>query len=322
VIDLVQRLLSGDKRAISRAISLVEDDDASGWEIMKGIHPHSGRAHIIGVTGPPGVGKSTLVDALAGEYRKAGKTVGIVAIDPTSPFTGGALLGDRIRMQRASLDPGVFVRSLATRGKGGGVSAATGSTAKILDASGKEVVIIETAGAGQSEVEIMRHAHSVIVTLAPGLGDDIQAIKAGILEIADVFVVNKADLEGAARTAKDLESALELRSRGPWQPPVLLTVARDGRGVGELREELDEHLAYLKSGPGWSERQALAALAEVQDIVARRLVREVGGSDSWEEAAPQVKAVAGREKDPYTAADELIQQYIRRIRSQDPAGRE
>ncbi len=313
MLDIVERLVAGDRRALSRAMSIVENEEPGAREIMKEIHPRSGNAHLIGVTGPPGVGKSTLVDALAAEYRRTSATVGIVAVDPSSPFTGGALLGDRIRMQRHALDPGVFVRSLATRGKVGGISAATGAVAKLLDASGRTVVIIETVGAGQSEVEIMKHASTVIVVLAPGLGDDIQAIKAGILEIADIFVVNKADLEGAARTARDLESALELRAVAPWAPPVLLTVSRTGEGVKELREKLEEHLAFLKREGGWEDRLARSARADLEDIIARRLVREVGGGDSWQYAQPTVKAVATREKDPYTAADELVQAYLDRV---------
>ncbi|MDP2857580.1 MAG: methylmalonyl Co-A mutase-associated GTPase MeaB [Bacillota bacterium] len=313
MLEIVQKLLAGDRRALSRAMSLVEDEEPEARQIMREVHPESGKAHVIGVTGPPGVGKSTLVDALAAEYRRTGATVGIVAVDPSSPFTGGALLGDRIRMQRHTLDPGVFVRSLATRGKTGGISAATGAVAKLLDASGRDIVIIETVGAGQSEVEIMKHVASVIVVMAPGLGDDIQAIKAGILEIADVFVVNKADLDGAARTARDLESALDLRAAAAWVPPVLLTVSRSGEGVKELREKLEEHLAFLKREGGWEQRLARSARAEMEDILARKLVREVGGGDSWQRAQDHVKAVAAREMDPYTAADELVQAYLERM---------
>jgi len=320
MLDIVERLVSGDRRALSRAMSIVENEEPGAREIMKEIHPRSGNAHLIGVTGPPGVGKSTLVDALAAEYRRVGATVGIVAVDPSSPFTGGALLGDRIRMQRHALDPGVFVRSLATRGKVGGISAATGAVAKLLDASGRSIVIIETVGAGQSEVEIMKHASTVIVVMAPGLGDDIQAIKAGILEIADIFVVNKADLEGAARTARDLEYALDLRAVTPWAPPVLLTVSRTGEGVKELRERLEEHLAFLKREGGWEDRLARSARADLEDIIARRLVREVGGGDSWQYAQPTVKSVAAREKDPYTAADELVQAYLDRVSGRGGAG--
>jgi LAO/AO transport system kinase len=313
MLEIVQKLLAGDRRALSRAMSLVEDEEPEARQIMKEIHPETGKAHVIGVTGPPGVGKSTLVDALAAEYRGVGATVGIVAVDPSSPFTGGALLGDRIRMQRHALDPGVFVRSLATRGKTGGISAATGAVAKLLDASGRNVVIIETVGAGQSEVEIMKHAATVIVVMAPGLGDDIQAIKAGILEIADVYVVNKADLDGASRAARDLESALDFRAPAAWVPPVLLAVSRSGEGIKELREKVDEHAAFLKRGGGWEERLARSARAEMEDILARRLVREVGGGESWQRAQAHVQAVASRQIDPYTATEQLIQAYLERM---------
>jgi LAO/AO transport system kinase len=310
LLDIVKKLLAGDKRALSRAISLVEDEDDSARDIVRELHPHTGQAHIIGVTGPPGVGKSTFVDALTAQYRKAGRTVGIVAVDPSSPFTGGALLGDRIRMQRHSLDHGVFVRSLATRGRVGGVSAATGAIARILDAAGKEIVIIETVGAGQSEVEIMKYAHSVVVVMAPGLGDDIQAIKAGILEIADLFVVNKADTEGAAKTARELEMALELRSPGGWRPKVLQTVARMDQGMAEVVTALAEHMAYLKSGQGWRERQVRSAEAELQEIVARRVMTEIFRGPHRTDSSSLIQMVADRLCDPYAAADRLLEIFF------------
>ena len=315
MLEIAEKVLAGDKRAISRAISLVEDDAPEARCIIRELHAYTGSAYIIGVTGPPGVGKSTLVDSLANQYRKACKTVGIVAVDPSSPFSGGALLGDRIRMQRHALDPGVFVRSLASRGRVGGISAATSQVVKILDAAGKDVVIVETVGAGQSEVDIMQHAHSVVVVMAPGLGDDIQAIKAGILEIADVFAVNKADLDGAKKTLRDLEMALEMRSAKGWKPPVVLTVARSDQGTDELVRKLDEHVRFMQSGSGWQDKLEKRAMAEVRDLVAQTLVREVIGAEQQRLMCLSAM-VALREIDPYQAASEIIEQYHRKVKEQ------
>lgn len=338
-MELVERFLAGDRRALARAITMVENGGPESGDLIRSVFSRSGRAQVIGVTGPPGAGKSTLVDHLASEFRARGRTVGIIAIDPTSPFTGGAILGDRIRMQRGATDPGVFIRSLATRGHLGGVSMATGDVIALMDAFGFDPIIVETVGAGQSEVDIMRLAHTTVVVLVPGLGDDIQAIKAGILEIGDIFAVNKADREGADRTARELEVMLDMNPAfhpgGPgisggqggetgkpggagkpgesgkptefhrWRPPVLKTVARDGVGVGDLAARAEDHLQHLKYTGRLEERQVEDARLKLNDIMMARLawilMDRVGG-----ELDQAALAVAEREVDPYTAAQRLL----------------
>ncbi len=249
---LVDRLLAGDARAIARAISAVEDEGQDGVDLVKAIFSHTGRAFIVGITGAPGAGKSTLVDRLASEFRKRSHSVGILAIDPTSPFTGGAVLGDRVRMGRHAADPGVFIRSMATRGQLGGLARATGDAALVLDAAGKNIIIIETVGVGQDEVDIARTADVSIVVLMPGAGDEVQALKAGIMEIADIFVVNKADRDGADRLVSAVEASQSLHSfeAGAWRPPVLKTVATSGQGVPELVDAVSRFRMHRDNGPG------------------------------------------------------------------------
>ena len=233
--EIIGGVLAGDRRSIARAISIIENEQPEAHEIVSAVYPHTGKAHIIGLTGPGGVGKSTLIEKIVREYRQEGKTVGVVAVDPTSPFTGGAFLGDRIRMQDLSTDEDVFIRSMASRNYPGGLARATKNAVKVLDAAGKDIVLVETVGAGQSEVEIIKVAQTIVLIQAPGLGDEIQAIKAGLMEIADIFVVNKADRENADKTVMDIQAMLQMNSKDKvWKPPILKTVALSGEGVPKL----------------------------------------------------------------------------------------
>ncbi len=307
----VPALLAGDRRALARLITAVENRAPEARSMMKEVYPHTGKAHIVGITGSPGVGKSTLVDALTAELRKNGRTVGIIAVDPTSPFTGGAILGDRIRMQGVGLDEGVFIRSLATRGHLGGLSRATSDVIRLMDAFGKDVVIVETVGAGQAEVDIVRLAQTTVVVTVPGLGDDIQAIKAGILEIGDVFVVNKADHDGAERAANELELMLSLNpEQGGWRPPIVKTVARDGAGLPELAEKVGAHLAYLRESGRLAEKNQATSESELKAIVTARAGARILGAAEASGLLPELVArVAGREVDPYSAADEILRRH-------------
>jgi LAO/AO transport system kinase len=300
-------LLEGNRRALARLITAVENRGPEATGVMREVFPHTGRAHVIGITGAPGVGKSTLVDALTREFRRTGRTVGIIAVDPTSPFTGGAILGDRIRMQDVGLDEGVFIRSLATRGHLGGLSRATADVIRLMDAFGKAVVIVETVGAGQAEVDIVRLAQTTIVVIVPGLGDDIQAIKAGILEIGDVFVVNKADQDGAERAAGELEVMLSLNpEETAWRPPILKTVARDGTGLAELAGQVDAHLAFLKASGRLAEKTQATSESEIRDIVTARAGARILGAAAGGLLPSLIAKVAARELDPYTAADTIL----------------
>jgi len=307
-MDLVERLLEGDRRALARAISLVESGDPGSRVILRQVYPHTGRAQIVGMTGAPGTGKSTLVSALAREFRRRRRTVGIVAVDPSSPFTGGALLGDRIRMQELAGDSGIFIRSMASRGHLGGLARATGEVVKLLDAAGFSLIVVETVGAGQSEVEVAGAAHTTIVVDVPGLGDDIQAIKAGILEIADILVVNKADLPGADRRVAQLEAMLDMGyAQADWRPPVLRTVATRGEGVGELAEAIERHWAFLQEEgrlADFRRRQAEQEFAEALRYEAMRLLLEHVLDP--ERHAELVERICQRELDPYSAASKVL----------------
>jgi len=308
-MSLAERVLQGEIRAAARLMRDIDDGLKSAVEELKVLYPHTGNAFIIGITGPPGAGKSTLVDQLTAAFRKRGKTVGIVAVDPTSPFTGGAILGDRIRMNRHADDEDVFIRSLATRGHLGGISRSTSDVVNVLDAMGKDIIIIETVGVGQDEVEIVKMAHTTVVVMVPGLGDDIQAIKAGILEIGDVFVVNKADRDGAERTASDLALMLEMNpdKDRKWLPKVLKTEASRNVGVEELVAELETHRKYLH------ESGAIKHLLEEKnatlflEILKERLFTEVYGHIHVNGTFRQImEALMTRRKDPYTAVEEVL----------------
>ena len=306
--ELIARLLQGDKWALSRILSFVENGRPEGRQAMKALFGHTGHAHVVGVTGPAGSGKSTLVGALARKYRERGRTVGIVAVDPTSPFTRGAILGDRIRMQELTSDPGVFIRSMATRGALGGLAAATNDVVAVLDAAHKDVIIVETVGAGQDEVEVADTAHTAVVISVPGAGDEVQAIKAGILEIADILVVNKADQPRADITVQQLHAFLNLSRNEGWDVPILKTVAIKADGVVELAEAIDQHRTFLETSGRMEEamrhraRRQLLALAQ-EELLARVLA----SAEADGHLDDLVEAIARREVDPHTAARRLIE---------------
>jgi GTPase len=313
---LADRVLAGDPRAIARAISLIEDEAPRAADVVGAIFPHTGRALLVGVTGPPGAGKSTLVDRLTTEVRKDGRSVGVIAVDPTSPFTGGAILGDRLRMQAHAADPGVFIRSMATRGHLGGLARATTDAAVVLDAAGKSVVIIETVGVGQDEVDIVRTADVSVLILVPGTGDDVQALKAGIMEIADIFVINKADREGADRMVTAVESNLALQSfaESEWRPPILKTSATTGAGVPELWATIQRFRAHTAH----AREQRVRARSEfrLRELLTQRFLQHVED----EVLAPGefdalLSRVASRTLDPYAAAAEILSRALARTKA-------
>ncbi len=305
--ELLERVRSGDRRAIARALTIVENDPLG--ELSTALYKHTGRAHIVGVTGAPGSGKSTLVASMTTCWRERDLTVGIVAVDPSSPFSGGAILGDRVRMMGHAGDPGVFIRSMASRGSVGGLALATGDAVRVLDAAGLDVVVIETVGAGQAEVEIADEAHTTVVVVVPGLGDDVQAIKAGILEIADVYAVNKADLPGANRTVAHLRLMLSLGMRGreaEWLPPVIQTIASTGEGVSELVEAVMDHGRFLRQSGAWQARERARAAAELSRLLHARLVSRLLARDADGRLESVLDRLVQRQIDLRGAAAELV----------------
>jgi GTPase len=307
---LIDRVIAGDARAVARAISKVEDGSADASTLMKEVFPRTGRSLVIGITGAPGAGKSTLVDKLAGFYRKQGERVGIIAVDPSSPFSGGAILGDRIRMQTLSLDKSVFIRSMATRGNLGGLARGTVDAVAILDAAGYQKILVETVGVGQDEVEIVKTADVCVVVLVPGMGDDVQTMKAGIMEIGDVFVINKADREGVLRTEKELQALLTLAVREEeWQSPIIKTVATENQGIADLAEAIEQRRAFQMTPTASSERRQAIARWRILELLREQLLAEALRGDSANERLEKLAAeVAAKQRDPYSAAEELRKQ--------------
>jgi len=315
---LVTEALGGNRYALARLISLVEDGGSDARAALAALYPHTGQAHIVGVTGAPGTGKSTLVNELAKSLRAQGTTVGVVAVDPSSPFTGGALLGDRVRMRDLAGDPGVFIRSMATRGSLGGLARATSDVVKVLDAAGFAIVLVETVGAGQAEVDIARTAHTTVVVEAPGMGDEVQALKAGLLEMADVLVVNKADRPGAAQTARALGMVINRNALPPvggdrgggtddnaWRPPILKTIALDGSGVPEVLEAVAAHRGHLQASGLWARREQARVETELLNVLQQELLDRALARVGEEQICAWVERIAAREADVYTAVQAI-----------------
>jgi len=318
-MSIVDQILAGDVRATARLLRDIDDQLPSARTLLKDLYPHTGKAYIVGFTGSPGVGKSTLVDQLAMRYRKDDLTVGILAIDPTSPFTGGAILGDRIRMQRHFLDSGVFIRSLATRGHFGGLTKSTNDMITVLDAMGKDIILVETVGVGQDEVEIAQCAHTTVLVTVPGMGDEVQAIKAGIMEIGDIFVVNKADREGARKTIRELRNLIELglrhRDEPAWEPPIIETEALKGRGIEELYQAIHQHRRFLETNDRgqWDaavKKRARSQLVEtLRDEAIKALLQRM--ADRGVSLDQLVDQVAHKEADPYSIVHDVLSREFR-----------
>ena len=312
-MDIVEGVLSGSRLALSRGITYVENEYDEAVDIMRKLYPHTGNAYVIGITGPPGAGKSTLTDMLVKEYRKKGKLVGVIAVDPTSPYTGGAILGDRIRMMDLTLAEGVFIRSMATRGSLGGLSQKTADVVKLMDAFGMDIIIIETVGVGQSEVDIVKTADTTMVVLVPGLGDDIQAIKAGILEIGDLFTINKADREGVDKLNIEIEMMLELNPKGvQWRPPINRTMAEKGEGVEAVVQSIEDHAAYMRESGEIKVRRAERLKSELfamlNDKINRYIAKKVLASEGFEATMTKMQ---DRVIDPYTVVSQIVSTVLK-----------
>jgi len=313
IAELVSGALSGSVRALAKLITLVENEMPGAVEALQQLYPRTGHAYIVGITGPPGSGKSTLTDKITKELRKKGYTVGIVAVDPTSPFSGGALLGDRLRMQDITNDEGVFVRSMATRGTLGGLSRATADTVKILDAFGKDFILIETVGVGQDEVDIVKTADTTLLISVPGLGDEIQALKAGIMEIGDIFVVNKSDREGADRLVTELSLMLDLNpAMGPWRPPIVKIVATLGEGILDLTEKIWKHRQFLQEGSGLLRKRNERAKQEILNLIEGEVSKYIHKMLKYDVTFDEViEQVVARKKDPYSYAQKVTEPFAK-----------
>lgn len=317
VDELVDRFLRGERRALARLLSLVENERPAGFRAISALYPRTGRAEVIGVTGPPGAGKSTLTNALIRAWRGQGRSVGVLAVDPSSALTGGATLGDRIRMLENYADDSVYIRSMATRGQMGGLSIAVGGSIHLLDAFGFDVICIETVGVGQDEVDVAEVADTVLLLQVPGLGDSIQTIKAGILEIADILVVNKAEAPGAAEVVRDLRNMLRLGEERAWVPPIVETVAIEGKGVDRLVEQIARHRHHLRASGQGDARRARRVRAEVARLARRRIAAQIDSLLASEETGPLLNALGRREIDPHTAAIEIAARAARRLYDPD-----
>ena len=310
-MDLAQRLLDGDVRALARAIRMVEDHDPAVEELLRQVRGRAGRAHVVGITGPPGGGKSTIGDGIIERWRKAGHTVGVIAVDPSSPFSGGAILGDRVRMQRHALDRGVYIRSMAARGHLGGLASAAREAIRLIDASGRDRCLLETVGVGQSELEVMQTADTTVVVTTPASGDSVQIIKAGIMEIADVFVVNKADIPGADRIAKELRRMVhETKSGSGWEPPVVLTVAAAGEGIDELVDAVERHRARIEGNGELERRRAGRLRAEIEAIVVEKAAERARAALRRGTIAEEVGGDLSQ-VDPYALADRILNGHVK-----------
>lgn len=320
--NVIERILQGEIRAAARLMRDIDDGIPSSRETLKALYPHTGKAYIIGISGFPGVGKSTLVDQMIEAYRAEGKTLGVLAVDPTSPFSGGAILGDRVRMQRHGTDPGVFIRSIATRGYFGGLSRSTHSIIDVLDAMGKDIILVETVGVGQDEVDIVTTAHTTIITVIPGMGDDIQAIKAGILEVADIFVVNKADREGLKKTINELQAMLDMNTdhnrNKAWRVPVMATEAVRNVGIQELLEQIASHKDFLfdQGKDQLRKHQQTKALRELTDTIKETVIagilKELEGSDILN---AMIDDLVDKKTDPFTLCEKILETTLPKIRN-------